>query len=582
MNSINMPGKTREDGHSQVGTLQQPAPDAKQFARWFPVAVIVLTALIYVKSVFGDFTNFDDDVFILENKLITDLSWEGIGKIFTSIKSGKYMPLTSLSFAIEHHFFGFNSLVVHLDNVLLHLASTWLVYRIVLGLGGSAVSAMVVSLLFGIHPMHVEEVAWASERKDVLHAFFYLLSLLYYLKYISATYKARYYALVLIFFVMSLLSKSEAITLPLLLIAVDVYKQRKMNARVITEKIPLFVFAGVIVMLSIMSTQADGGLGQVSTASYGFINRIFLFTTIPAFYVVKLFVPFQLSVMHYYPDMHEGMLPWMYYASLPFIILVGWLALRRTSLRRQTIFGVCFFIITICIMPQLVSVGPALTPERYSYIPYIGLFFIAGEFFSKVIMTKWKTAAIVVFSGFVVMFGIQSWLRIDVWKSSDTLLTDAIDKNADVADCSFFYWLRANHKISVGDVNGAIEDYSVAITQHPGFLEAHSNRGAAYFQAGDMRSAILDYDKAIRISPSRPKSYYNRAASKASIGDLEGALSDYNFFLKLVPNDDKAIADRGMVRFGLKDTPGAVEDWKAAAGLGNQNAALILQQIGSQ
>ncbi len=548
--------------------------------KWLPYIIVIITGLLYSKAMFGEFTNFDDETFILNNKHIMDLSVDGVKAIFTAITSGKYQPLTNLSFAIEYHFFGFDPFVFHLDNILLHLLSTWAVYKIAMRLSGSYITAVVVSLLFGIHPMHVEEVAWASERKDMMYAVFYLLSLFWYLKYADSGYKIRFYIVSFILFVVSLLSKSEAMSLPLLLVVVDLYKGRKINGRAVIEKLPLLVLSVATVVLSIISQHTDNAFGQVSAATYGLINRVMLAATVPAFYVVKLFAPFQLSAMHYYPDMHNGLLPWMYYVSLPLCIGIIVVIARSGPFRRDMTFGVAFFAVTICVMPQLIFVGPSLTPERYSYIPYIGFFFIIGQVLSGISSPVWKKAGAILFWCFAVMCCGITWKRIDVWKNTEVLMTDMIEKNSDVADCSFFYWLRGNYKLTENRPAEAIEDYTEAIAQRPNYLEAYSNRAAVYFQLGDVKAAIRDYDNAVKISPGHAISYYNRASGKASLGEFEDALRDYNEYLTRVPGDARALTDRGTVRISLKDTIGACEDWRKAARSGNDQALQFLQQFG--
>jgi tetratricopeptide (TPR) repeat protein len=286
--------------------------------------------------------------------------------------------------------------------------------------------------------------------------------------------------------------------------------------------------------------------------------------------------------MHYYPDMHNGMFPWMYYASLPFLILVVWIVFRKSDFRKELLFGSAFFVGAICIMPQLVSVGPALTPERYSYIPYIGFFYAIGQCINRYGTDKWRVPLYSGFAALLLVFCVISWKRVEVWSNSETLLSDVLEKNKDVADCSFFYWLRGNARIQDGNVKEAIEDYTTALQQFPGYSEAYANRGSAYFQAGDFGAAIRDYDKAIRIKPGNARNYYNRAAGKASTGDFPGALDDYNRFLQMQPNDATAYADRGMVRVSMKDTAGACMDWRKSAQLGNETAAQIAAQVCGQ
>ena len=546
-----------------------------------PYAILILTALLYSKAVFNDFNNFDDDAFILNNPLVKDLSWKGIVAIFSNFNNGKYQPLTTLSFAIEYHFFGFKPLVFHLTDVILHLLSTWYVFKIAERLSGHRITAIVVSVLFAVHPLHVEDVAWASERKDLLYALFYLLALLNYLRYIDSGFRIKYYLLTFLFFLVSLFSKTEAISLPLLMIVTDVYKQRRINGKVLLEKMPFLLFFFLFAVLGFISNQSDGGLGNVSVSNYyGLINRIFLFTSVPAFYIIKLIAPFGLSAMHYYPDVHNGALPWPYYASLPFMLFIIWVIVRRNSFRREMLFGISFFLVTICVMPQIVFVGPSLTPERYSYIPYIGFFYVIGQWMTTITMPVWKNLAGALFMLLIIFFCVQTWLRIDVWKSSETLYTDVLEKNASIADCSYFHWSMGNTMVIDGKLPEAIEEFSEALREHPGYAEAYANRGVAYFQAGDIKPAISDLDVAIRLKSSDPRTYYNRASCEASIGNFAKALTDYNVFIALKPDDKTAYADRGMVRLSLKDTTGACEDWKKAAGLGNDMALQLLQNFG--
>ncbi len=564
-----------------IAVPNEPANRSKagipgQLLKWAPYLILLLTALLYSKVIFNEFLAFDDANFILGNPLVKDGNF---AKIFTTFADGKYQPLTTLSFALEYKLFGFDPMPSHIINILLHLCSTFVVFKIAERLSRNRITAVVVSLLFAIHPMHVEEVAWASERKDMLYAFFYLLSVFFYLCYTDTGYKTKYYLATAGCFVLAVFSKTEAVTLPMLLVVIDLYQGRKLAGKAIGEKLPLLAFSVFIFILGILSRGGDGSMEQITPASYGFINRIFLLTTIPAFYITKLFTPVHLSAMHYYPDMHNGLLPWVYYASLLFMVFIGWLVFRRGALRKELLFGAAFFAVTIGVMPQLISVGPALTPERYSYIPYIGLFYIIGQWMVRVALPRWQAVGIAVFLVFIGACGMITWLRIDAWKNSMSIFTDVIEKNSDVADCSYFYWLRGNVKVKDNDLRGAIEDYDTAIQQHPGYIDAYANRGGAYFQGEDMDMALADYNEALRLSPNHAQYYYNRASTKASMNDLAGALLDYDTFLKFRPDNNAAYTDRGMVRLGLKDSSGACNDWKKAADMGNETAPQLMQQF---
>jgi protein O-mannosyl-transferase len=548
--------------------------------KWTIIAILLLTAIIYSRVIVNDFVNIDDDTFITKNPLITNFGWESVKAVFTSFQNGKYQPLVNLSFLLEHTFFGFNPVAFHITNVLLHLASTWIVYKLTEKLSGKQLTAAVVAVLFAVHPMHVEEVAWAAERKDLLYSLFFLLAMLRYLRYIDSGLQLRHLTGVFFFFLASLFSKTTAMTLPLILLTLDVYRGRKLSMRSLIEKVPFFLVAIAFAVVASLSQQAEG-VPMNMPESINFINRIFLFTYVPSFYIISLIVPFHLSVMHYYPVVTDGLLPWQYYASFPFllfvIILVIRLAIKRAPLWKEMVFGAFFFAITISIMEQIISVGPSLTPERYTYIPYLGLFYIIGQWLSGTGPEKQKKAVILL-SFFLVFFCVQAWARIGVWKDSDSVFNDSVNKNTGMTNSQEFYFMRGNTKVGQGDFSGAVQDYNQAIALNRNYAEAYTNRAVAYFQAGDMKSALRDLNEAITLNPKRAKPYQDRGAVKATTGDFEGALKDFDIFLNIDSTNQRVYADRAMVRLSLGDTTGGCYDLRKSLKYGNIDAAQMIRQ----
>ena len=199
--------------------------------------ILAIPAISFFPSLKNDFLNWDDPQYVTENKMITELSWRNIETIFDSIYMGHYHPLTLLSYALEYRFFKLNPFAYHLTNLILHLINGLLVFWLIWMLKGGVLTSLVVSLLFGIHPLHVESVAWISERKDLLCSFFFLGSLVVYLTYLK-TRRRRFYFLSLFLFLLSLLSKSMAVTLPLVLVLCDYLLDRKFDRKCLIEKIP--------------------------------------------------------------------------------------------------------------------------------------------------------------------------------------------------------------------------------------------------------------------------------------------------------------------------------------------------------
>lgn len=607
------------------------------FPKWTIYGVLVFTALLYLKSIFNDFASWDDDSYIQNNPFIKNFSWQNIQDIFSSFYFGNYHPLTSLVYLFEYSWFGLNALPYHLINVLIHLVNIWLVFKLVEKLGGKNITAVVVAVLFAVHPMHVESVAWISELKDVLYASFFLLSLLFYLK---SKFCNRNYIMCLLLFVLSLLSKSAAVTLPLVLILMDYYKGRKIDLRSLAEKIPFFLLSLLFGILAVKSQQATKSISDLAL-SYSFTERIFLITYAVAFYIVMLFVPVKLSAMHYYPDMHTGSLPWEYYASLPFLLLIVWLVVRKSSQRKNLIFGTLFFLAVMTVMIQILPVGFSLTSERYSYVSYIGLLFIAGQWIASNI--RQQKILLALFFVVALVFSGMTWNRISVWKNGVTLFSDIIEKYPR----SFHaYWMRGNMKNNKEDLSGALQDFNKSLEYKPDFVfglinrsdvrnklfdykgaladlniainkndtisEAYNNRGMAYEGLGDSTSAINDYDKAIQLNPKLARAFCNRGVLKANRGDTAGALTDinkaieldpddldsysnrgnlkamkkdykgsiadYSFVIKKKPNDDVAYYNRGVSYLFLKDTTAACSDLNMAVKYGNKGAETVLKQ----
>ena len=194
---------------------------------WVILLIISLawTFLLYFRVISFEFINWDDNAYIYQNKDIKELTISSISKLFSSFYLGMYQPLTMLSFSLEYSFFGLNPSIFHADNLILHLFNVCLVFIFIRNLTGNSLSSFIVSLFFGIHPLHVESVAWISERKDVLYTFFYLLGLISYIQYLKVK-ETKFWILSIILFILSLLSKSAAVTFPLVLLLLHFYHQR--------------------------------------------------------------------------------------------------------------------------------------------------------------------------------------------------------------------------------------------------------------------------------------------------------------------------------------------------------------------
>src|SRR4030095_1705332 len=419
------------------------------------LAIIMgLTILIYL-PVFNAGFAYDDVNYIQKNPLIRSID---LNRIFTENVMGNYHPLTMLIFSIEYQFFGLDATGYHVVNLLLHLANILLVFYFILLLCNKPWVALVAALLFGIHPLHVESVAWISELKDLLYTSFFLGTLIFYLKYLNDAEK-KYYFIALLLFLFSLLSKAMAASLPVVLLLIDYFKRRKIAGRVIVEKIPFFLLAVIFGVVAVFAQQISEAVQEISTytflqrivfACYGFIN-----------YLWKLILPFNQSVFYPYPIKGGTALPSYYYLYPILLIAIAALIIYSRKFSNKIFFAIAFFTVTIFLVLQLLPVGDAVMADRYSYIPSIGLFYLFGEAFNYLWNKRYKVPVIAILGLFALFFCVRTFQRTGVWKNDLTLFSDVIDKYPTVAiaynNRGSFLWDEKKYDEALVDYNKAIE-----------------------------------------------------------------------------------------------------------------------------
>ncbi len=563
------------------------------------LAVLIITLLVFANSFAPNFVQLDDPAYITDNPFIKSLSLHSIATIFTSFYNANYHPLTTLSYAIEFKLFGLKATGYHFTNILIHLINTSLVFLLIFKISKRKEIAIICALFFGIHPMHVESVAWISERKDLLYGMFYLAALYYYYEYIQNETRKNF-LFVLLFFTLSLLSKSAAITLPLVLCAFDFYFKRGLNKKIILEKIPFFALSLLFSIITIMSQKSAGAINADLMPKYSLIERFFVASYAGSYYLWKLFLPTSLSALHYAPKYIPS-----YYYAMP--LLLGSIALfvwKAKVLQREIIFGILFYFFAICLTIQIIPVGYAIVSERYSYIPYIGLFFILGHFYVAVVEGKiaWaknlKPYINYVFVAFAIYFFATTFMRNKIWKDSITLFSDITQKYPEVANAHFsvgknlfdardingaltsfnkaleldstytdVYFYRGNLYFDQKNYEAAANDYKTAIALKPKYPEAIYNLGVAYMSLGNNQESVNTITKCIEMSPNEFM-YQSRATANFNLKKYKEAIDDYTFALKLNPKLAESFFNRGVCYFYLTQQSNACNDWKQASILG--------------
>lgn len=486
----------------------------------FLIPILILaTFFAHFSSLQNDFVNYDDPVYVLENDFLTPE--KNTLEIFSNPIAGNYHPLTILSLKANFAISGKNPFTYHLFNLILHLLNTLLVFGFIFLLTKRKIAwAFVVALLFGIHPLHVESVAWITARKDVLYAFFFLLGLMAYLKFIQVK-KIGFYLLAFLFFVLALLSKPAAVIFPLILFLIDYFWERKFDLKISLEKIPFFIgsIALGIITLNIQVEEA------VSFENFSFFQNLAISSYALLQYFIKAFLPINLSVLHPYP---AGDLPIFYWSALALIIgSIGFgvkgLGFRLKGLGlRVFIFGFGFFLISLILVLQFVSVGRAVFAERYTYLAYIGLFFILGWIYDH-FKNQQKTIGfgLLIFSGLMIFL---SFKRNQVWKNSESLWSDVIEK---YPNDWYAYSGRGTYFSDEGKLVEAVKDFSDGIKRNNNAADLYLGRGRAFRINREYDNAIPDLNKAIALDSTNVNAFISRGRAFFENNNLSLALKDF-------------------------------------------------------
>jgi Tfp pilus assembly protein PilF len=524
--------------------------------------VLFLTFLAYSSSLKNGFTNWDDDTHLLNNINVLQLNLENLKAIFTKPVDKVYIPLTQLSFALEYHFFKANPFVYHLDNLLLHLGVVFLIYTIGRRLGLSEFASLLGSLIFGIHPMHVESVAWITERKDVLYSVFYLLALLSYLKYIDGQKKAYYLSLV--FGLLSMLAKPMALSLPLILFLLDWMKGRKWTKASFLDKLPHFFYVVVIGWQTYQYQARIPGNGDVLQS---FLIWIWTLT----FYIKKFLFPFVLTPLYPLPDLVSIFIDG--YLTSIFILLILITVLIRFRRNQWVIFAFLFFFLSIFFLLRFDNLKDQnMVADRFMYLPSLGFCLclsVASESLLKNSrnMTRWLTIVFLTIMGMILLF--QTHQQTKIWKDGLNLWSHVIQNNP---NSPLAFLNRGNAYNEGGRYDLALKDYAKVTELDPNYFKSYNNRGAIYFLQGDNDKALSNLNKAIELDSSYADAYSNRGNVYSKLGQIESAIKDYSQAIVLNPVLWKAYVNRGSLYKSRNQFELALNDYNKALTLNNDYA----------
>jgi len=547
------PKNNRPPDHRESGP-NPPAP-ATYKAAAVGAALLLAIFLVFGQTLRHGFVNYDDPLYVQENPHVTQgLTAEGIGWAFTTCHGSLWGPLTWLSHLADCQFHGLNAGGHHLTNVLLHAASTILLFLVLWRMTGDLWPSAFVAAVFAIHPLQAESVAWVAERKGLLSGLFFMLTLAAYVGYVRHAFSMVRYLTVVAVFALGLMAKPVLVTLPFLLLLLDYWplgrlsspeadgqdKQRSFPWRFVVEKLPLLALAAA----ACVATPLAQGSAVVSLDVIPLSVRISNALVSYVAYVEKLFCPTGLAV--FYP--HPG-------TSLPIGEAAGaFVALAVVSVgvfwgRRKFPYlfvGWFWYLGMFVPMIGLVQIGTHAMANRYMYLPQIGLCIALAWGVAETLATwpRWRWACGIITA--LVLFGLINfaWQQTSYWRDSKTLWNHALactSRNATAHN---------NLGLALADrkeTDKAIAQYREALKINPNFTDAHNNFGVALAGRGQTDKAIAHFQRALTVNSNLEKTHYNLGNALARRGELDEAVAHYRRALEINPGLVGAYCSLGSV-----------------------------------
>jgi len=559
------------------------------------VCLFLLTAILWVYWPVTDhgFINLDDPDYVTDNRHVrSGLTRENLIWAISATHSGNWHPLTWMSHMLDVEIFGLNPGGHHLTNLLFHLVNSLLLFSVFRKMTGDLWQSAAVASLFACHPLHVESVAWVAERKDLLSTLFFLLTLRSYIGFARRPTVFRYLP-VLILFACGLMAKSMLVTLPFVLLLLDIWPLGRFRAepaeryrigpaaiRLVGEKVPLILLSGAAGMITFTAQREAGAVGPLSV--HTLVHRVGNALVSYLGYIEKTVWPAKLGV--FYP--HPGVLPWWQIGGALLLLSAASVLILRSAGKRPFLgVGWLWYLGTLVPVIGLVQVGAQSMADRYTYIPSIGLFVMAAwgipEF---VIRWRHKKAVIGLTSG-AVLLALMATARMQIgfWKDEIPLYerTLAITENNYIILNSLGLALAAQ-----GRTEDAIRRYRQALDIDPAFVEAINNLGSAVLNEGRPSRAVAFFREALAINPEFALAHFNLGRAMEELGRTREAVDAYRDALHIDPDFVQAHNSVGNMLAKAGRLPDAMRHYRAAIRIDPQNGefcynlAVILEKQG--
>ncbi len=581
---------------------------------WSLAGLIGLATLaLFWSATRFEFLNLDDDLYVHGNSHVSaGLTLQGLTYALTTTDGGSWMPLTWFSYLLDAQLWGVQGAGFHATNIVLHAVAAVLLFLALHRMTREPWPSALAALLFALHPLRVESVAWIAERKDVLSGVCFILTLLAYARYAARPSKVRM-AATLGCFVFGLMAKPMLVTLPFVLLLLDVWPQRRVRAdgtairakasALLKEKSLLFVAAVVFAVVTLRSQSAAGAVASASvTGEWRLLRIVDNF----GFYLGKIFWPTQLNVLYPLTPLSSGRA----WSLLAVLAVVTFLAVRFARQRAWLTVGWFWFLGMLIPVIGLVPIGSTWVADRYSYLPSVGISIaVAWALWTIIGQARSKPGFALATLGIAALLTGVTIRNLPRWQNSLTLFSDAVRKGEHpgahqnlgvaLADQGEFRtaighftralelnpqsaeacYNRANAFRALEQLDRADSDYYRAIELKPDYAEAFNNRGSLRAARGQFAEAIRDFTQAISLRADYAEALGNRGHAFLEAGKFREAVDDYSKAIASKPNFAGAYHDRAVAYFGLQDYERAWADIRSCRQLGATPSPVLLRRL---
>jgi tetratricopeptide (TPR) repeat protein len=550
------------------------------------LALLVLVLGVYAPVRHFAFVNYDDPIYVTGNAHVTSgLSAAGLRWAFTTTTDGNWFPLTWISLMADCQFFGLRAGPQHLTNVLIHAASTLLLFALLKRMTGASGPSALVAFLFALHPLHVESVAWVAERKDVLSALFWMLTLWAYARYVARP-GLRTYWPALLFFCLGFMSKPMVVTLPLVLVLLDVWPLQRISLAagagvraplvraLVREKLPFFALSLAMSAVTYAVQNQAGAVRSLELVPLG--ARIENGLVSGAVYIGKTLWPTRLAVFYPFPERQPV---WQAVAAGLLLAGIAVLSLRSMRTRPYLAVGWFWYLITILPVIGIIQVGEQARADRYTYIPAIGLSLMLAWSGADA-WRRWPRArpALAGLCGAACVACVAlTWQQLSYWESSKTLFlhADEVTENNPIA-----HGLLGEAWKDEGRYDEALAEYRKALEINPRYVATLVNQGALLARLGRPGEAIAPLSQAVRFTPEDARAHVALGTALALQGRLNAALEQFETAVLVQPDYVEAHIALGNTLGNLGRMDGAIGEFSEALRLqpGSAEASQKLQQ----